>query len=139
MFNLAFGKTLVYHLTLLFALMFVACSDKVAGGSTEETSVQASLENVSVKGLAMVSSRYESLDSTQLGQQHVQHLRVQGLGQAKSLSQFGIPFPRPCGGSWAWTGSPRSCGARSARAPSRCCPSRRGTSPPTRPRRAPRP
>ena len=67
MFNLTFGKTLVCDLALLFVLMFVACSDKVAGGSTEETSVQASLENVSVKGLAMVSSRYESLDSTQLG------------------------------------------------------------------------
>ena len=67
MFNLTLGRTLVCNLALLFVLMFVACSDKVAGGSTEETSVQASLENVSVKGLAMVSSRYESIDSTLLG------------------------------------------------------------------------
>ena len=61
-----------FAIATLFAMMFVACS---MGGSTEETSMGgsseepsfASLENISVRGLAMVSPRYESLDSSQMG------------------------------------------------------------------------
>ena len=57
-----------FAIATLFAMMFVACS---LGGSTEETSqsiggptennVQASLENISVKGLAMI---YQELNSS---------------------------------------------------------------------------
>lgn len=60
-----------FAIATLFAVLFVGCS---MGGSTEETSqsiggpsensnVQASLENISVKGLAMVGARPEPLDS----------------------------------------------------------------------------
>ena len=61
-----------FAIATLFAVLFVGCS---MGGSTEETSqsiggpsenpgVQASLENISVKGLAMVGARPEPFDST---------------------------------------------------------------------------
>ena len=58
-----------FAIATLFAVLFVACS---LGGSTEETSMGgsseepsiASLENVSVKGLAMVSARLEPLDTS---------------------------------------------------------------------------
>ena len=60
-----------FAIATLFAVLFVGCS---LGGSTEETSslngpsenpgVQASLENISVKGLAMVGARPEPFDST---------------------------------------------------------------------------
>jgi len=60
-----------FAIATLFAMLFVGCS---MGGSTEETSslngpsenpgVQASLENISVKGLAMVGARPEPFDST---------------------------------------------------------------------------
>ncbi len=60
-----------FAIATLFAVLFVGCS---MGGSTEETSqsiggpsensnVQASLENISVKGLATVGARPEPLDS----------------------------------------------------------------------------
>ena len=49
--------------------------------------------------------------------QYVEHLRIQRAGQAEAFSQSDNPFPKRCGGSSAWTGFPRSCGARSARAP----------------------
>ena len=61
-----------FAIATLFAMLFVGCS---MGGSTEETSesiggpsdninVQASLENISVKGLAMVGTRPEPYDTT---------------------------------------------------------------------------
>ena len=63
----AIVRKLVCNFVLLFVLIFAACSDKVAGGSTEETSVQASLKNVSVKGLAMVKHRVASNNSEEIG------------------------------------------------------------------------
>ena len=62
-----------FAIATLFAMMFVACS---LGGSTEETSqsiggptennVQASLENISVKGLAMINVAPETADSAEM-------------------------------------------------------------------------
>lgn len=57
-------------MAFVLLLMYTGCSEDADrsllahdGGSTEETSL---LENITVKGLAMMSQRYESLDSTQL-------------------------------------------------------------------------
>lgn len=70
------GASLAIVLNLVFATFFamllVACSENVDspingahGGSSEEPCVQqASLENISVKGLAMVGARPEPLDTT---------------------------------------------------------------------------
>ena len=64
-----------FAIATLFAMMFVACSlggsteetSQSIGGPTENTNVQASLENISVKGLAMINMAPETLDSTEMG------------------------------------------------------------------------
>lgn len=63
-----------FAIATLFAMMFVACSlggsteeTSLLGGSSEEPDVVASLENISVRGLAMVSASPESVDSTEIG------------------------------------------------------------------------
>ena len=56
---------------IIFAMLFIACSEDANppingahGGSSEEPCVNASLENITVKGLAMASMRREPLDSS---------------------------------------------------------------------------
>ncbi|WP_173475743.1 FISUMP domain-containing protein [Fibrobacter succinogenes] len=64
------GAAFCLFMAFALVMMYAGCSEDVDrsplardGGSTEETAL---LENITVKGLAMVSPRYESLDSTQL-------------------------------------------------------------------------
>ena len=50
-----FSRTFVCKMAMLLAFMFAACSEtnsgnNVAGGTVEETGIQASLENISVAG-----------------------------------------------------------------------------------------
>ena len=64
----------VCKMAMLLAFVFVACSDDVAGGVTEETRVQASLDNVTIAGkagntvLRVVKSSFE--DSTTVFQNY---------------------------------------------------------------------
>ena len=65
------------------------------------------------------------------------HFQVQPARYFLCLSQSDIPFPTLCGLFSGWRGSPPPCGADSAREPSRCSRSRRGTFLSTRPRTCP--
>ena len=61
---LKISRLCVCKMAVLFALVFSACSDQVAGGSSEEPSVVASLENITVKGMAklFIASSEDSVE-----------------------------------------------------------------------------
>ena len=59
---LKISEKFVCTMATLLALMFAACSENgspVAGGTVEETGVQASLENISVAGKASLVPMFE--------------------------------------------------------------------------------
>ena len=90
---------------IIFAMLFIACSEDANppingahGGSSEEPCVNASLENITVKGLAMASMRREPLDSSK---QEVD-LSISGMPRSLllynpeiSLMASGLPFTLP--------------------------------------------
>ena len=76
---------------IIFAMLFVACSENADlpingahGGSSEEPCVNASLENITVKGLAMASMRHEPLDSSQ---QEVE-LSINGMSKGSVVTLY---------------------------------------------------
>ena len=76
---------------IIFAMLFVACSENADqpingahGGSSEEPCVNASLENITVKGLAMASMRHEPLDSSQ---QEVE-LSISGMSKGSVVTLY---------------------------------------------------
>lgn len=63
------SRSFICSVAMPLALMFAACSDgdkPTAGGSAEETGVYAGLENITVKGFAMISPQSETLDSSKM-------------------------------------------------------------------------
>jgi uncharacterized protein (TIGR02145 family) len=61
--NLKFSRKFICKMAMLLAFMFAACSENngpVAGGTVEETGLQASLENISVAGKASLVAMIES-------------------------------------------------------------------------------